>query len=203
MPPKPPTNFDSRELDKAILAYAAAAKIAAKEAVDYAARQIAQHAQKETVLITGRGKRGRAATVAQAKREQLQLLRERILEQGRPRKYKSRRYLSKKARKESFRVAKQRQGELAAGWNAAIAATGGKYASAWTKRHGKKHGAFSQKTTVNKTLATIGFSSSDRHETRGILPIIAKLAAKKAMHGMKTAAEKIAKAAARKARKRH
>ena len=217
-------NFDSRQLDKTILSYALAAKISAKEAVNYAARQVAQHAQKETVLITGRGNRGRASSVAQAKREQQELWRSWILNMGFPRmtywphhrfsawKQKSiksaamRKHwfsyrMNQKDRKRYFTGAKKRQGELAAGWNAAIAATGGKYAASWIKRHGNKHGLFSKKSFSNRELAMITFQSDGKNESRGTLRIIAELAIKKTLVGMKNAAEKIIKNTARKARR--
>lgn len=206
-------NIDSSRLNSVIAGYAAATKKSAREAVDYAARQVAQHAQKETVLIVGRGNRGRASTVAQAKREQIALWEPWILKMGFPRmgythhrftawRQKSaksaamRRYwfskrMSQKERKRYFAVAKKRQGEFAAGWNAAIAATGGKYAAAWVKRHGNKHGDFSHKVSANGEFATIKFQTDGKHESRGQLRIIADLAIKKTMHGMKIAAEKI------------
>ena len=225
MPPKPPVHVDSRQLDKTILSYALAAKISAKEAVNYAARQVAQHAQKETILVTGRGHKGRASTVAQAKREQQELWKSWILGMGFPRmtywphhrftawKQKSSKStamrqhwfsfrMSQKDRKRYFSVAKKLQGRLAAGWNAAIAATGGKYAAAWVKRHGNIHGTFTRKNFENRELALIKFGMDDRGDSRGVLRVIAELAIKKTLVGMKNAAERIIKNTARKTRRR-
>lgn len=43
---------------------------------------------------------------------------------------------------------------LAAGWNAAIAATGGKYAAAWVRRHGNINGTFTRKIIKNTARKT-------------------------------------------------
>lgn len=218
-----PASIDVRQLDKALVRYASAVKISAKEAVRYAARQVAQHAQKETVLITGRGNKGRASTVAQAKREQQELWRSWILGMGFPRmgythhrhtgwrkksyasanmrSYWFRQRMGQKERNRYFSIAKKLQGELAAGWNAAIAETGGKYAAAWVKRHGNKHGAFVKKSFSVRELVIIVFQSNGKHDTRGSLRTIAELAVKKTIAGMKTAAEKIIKNPARKVRR--
>lgn len=206
-------NVDSRKMNAAVAGYAAAMKISAKEALDHAARQVAQHAQKETILITGRGNKGRASTVAQAKREQQELWRSWIVRMGFPRmgythhrhtawreksatsanmrSYWFSKRMAKRERVKYFAEAKRRQGELAAGWNAAVAATSGKYAAAWVRRHGPKHGDFTRKTFSGKELAVISFQSDGKHETRGMLRTIAELAIKKTMHGMKNAVEKI------------
>lgn len=72
-------------LSSALVRYAAATKSSVAEVVDYAARQVAQHAQKETILVTGRADRGRASSVAQAKREQIEFWRSWILNMGFPR----------------------------------------------------------------------------------------------------------------------
>lgn len=222
---KPSITYDYKKLASVIAGYAAATRISVKEAVRYAARQVAQHAQKETILITGRGIRGRASTVAQAKREQQERWQSWILVMGFPRmgwsdrrftawkakSYKSmamrqhwfKKRMPERERKRYFSVAKKLQGRLAAGWNAAIGATGGKYAAAWVKRHGNLFSKYeeSQSSYQNGFLAEITFVNR-LGKTQSIpLRDIAELAVKKTMHGMKNAVEKIIKNTARKKRR--
>lgn len=222
--------IDTRGLGAAIIKYSAAAKMSIAEAIEHAARQVAQHAQKETVLQTGRGTRARASTAAQAKREQIELWKTWILKMGFPRMgYSSHRKTDWRARsmkspalreywfshrmpsvkglkgkakksavagargklgnnqgktrEEFFAEAKRRQGELAAGWNKAIEATGGKYVAGWVKRHGGVHGMFSRRITEQKAFAKITFEVS-KVGSRGELRGIAQLAVKKTLHGL-------------------
>lgn len=226
-------------LAAAVMRYAAAARLSAEQVVAYAARQVAQHAQKETILVAGRGDRGRASTVAQAKRDQLELWRSWVLTMGFPRmgrihhrktdwrrgsltKTALRDYWfrqrmpsaagkkgrAKKAaeasaaaagtrtREQYFAEAKRRQGELAAGWNAAIDATGGKYAAAWVRRHGDVHGKFAKKVASVGASAVITFEGT-KDGSRGSLASVAALAVKKTEQGLRKSAEAILRAALR------
>ena len=52
------------------------------------------------------------------------------------------------------------------------------YASAWVKRHGNIHGAFTRKNFENRELAQTKFGMDDRGDSRGVLRVIAELAIK-------------------------
>lgn len=225
------SQIDDRALRKALSRYAAAAGTTVREAVSYAAKIAAQHAQKETILRTGRGNAGKAASVAAAKRDQLEKWRAWILVMGFPRMsramhrytdWKGRsmqsaamrrawfaarmpstaglkgrakraateaaRRSGKRTREAYFAEAKRRQGELAAGWNAAIAGTKGRYAASWVKRHGALHGWFNRRGRTNVETAEIVFQGT-QHGSRGSLRVIAELAVKRTRAGLeKTAA---------------
>lgn len=137
--------------------YAAALGRSAEEAVRQAAKIYAQNAQKETVLQTGRGRSGRAGSVGQARREQLEALKRRILaERSSRRKSLSapRRHLSKVETSPYFRAVRARIGELASAWNAALLATNGKFV-AGTRKHGTAHGSFNFKKTAAGAEAVV------------------------------------------------
>lgn len=140
--------------------YAAATRKAVGEVVRDAARLFAQNAQKETLLQTGRGKKGRATSIAVARAEQRAALERRIIEERLHRRKNlsdPKRYLAKGEIRAYARAVKRRTGELAAAWNATLAATGGKYA-AGTRKHGTEHGDFSFRENATGAMATVSAS---------------------------------------------
>ncbi len=170
--------IDEKNLIASLARYAAASGKGSSEAVAYAARQIARNAQLETVLQTARGSRSRAPTVSAAKKEQTAAWEHRIISPKKqlmstragakmrypgmrlPRKklaaallHSSR--LSTSEAKTYIRQAKTRQGELAAAWNAALLAAGGKPVAQYIARHGAKHGSYKLDETPENITATI------------------------------------------------
>jgi len=109
------------------------------------------------------------------------------------------------ARQAYYEPAPDRQGELAAGWNSGILASGGKPVAEYISRHGKKHGEFSQEIKRTSATATATF-----HEKRGTfggvhghLEIFAKAGIRRAETAMKNAIErKLSADCARLARKK-
>ena len=149
-------------LKKTLDFYAKAARKASGEIAARAAQLFAQNAQKETLLQTGQGKRGRASSFSVAARNQKEALRKRILEQRlkrRARRSSRKVYLSKAESLKHWREVKSRLREIAAPFTAAIIATGGKIQTSKLKKIGAKHGSF--RTLKNAggriTSATVSF----------------------------------------------
>ena len=154
--------IDFEQFQKLLSIYAAATGRAADDVVRQSSKIFAQNAQKETILQTGRGKAGRASSVASARREQLEALKRRIVENHlRRRKNISapRKYLAKNEISPYLRAVRARVGELASAWNATLIATGGKFA-AGTRKHGTKHGDFFLKKNPHGAEATIVVKTS-------------------------------------------
>ena len=161
------TLIDSSGLDRAIARTLIATRESASDIVDYAANSFVREVVPLTIRTTARRQgTGLAASVATARWEHTEYLRERIVgkrlkrwghfsRSGRntPAYWKSI-HLSKKESRKYFATAKRRQGELAAGWNAAATATNAKVPS-FVKRHGNVHGTYSKSVSPDSVISEI------------------------------------------------
>lgn len=181
---------ETGRLDASIPRIIAATKASANDVINYLAGRFAAEAITLTVCGTGRPKgAGKAEKPSQAKKEHDAYLKNLILEKhlkrwghfSRSGRNASGRYdllLSEKETKAYYRKAKARQGELAAGWNAAMIATAATYPSgtSFVKRHGNVHGTFSRRVAPASVIAHITWEHSKG--THGNMESISAMALK-------------------------
>lgn len=181
---------ETSRLDAIMPALLAKSRASAGEVIDYLAARFVREVIALTVCGTGRPKgAGKAEKPSQARKEHDAYLKNLILDKrlkrwghfSRSGRNASGRYdlhLSKKETKAYYRKAKRRQGELAAGWNAAMIATAATYpaGTSFVKRHGNVHGTFSRRVAPLSVIADIKWEHSKG--THGNMESISAMALK-------------------------
>ena len=201
-------SIDSSGLDRAIARVFVTTQESANDIVDYAANRFVTEVAGLTIRGAGRRQgAGLAASVAAAKREHTEYLREHILKKrlrrwgsfSRPGRLTSAQWqslhLSRKESKKYFAVAKRRQGELAAGWNAAAQATKAKVPS-FVKKHGLVHGTYAKRVFPDSVISEIrwGHHKGDH----GNMKVFSQMALKNVIYKLENTKTKLVAANIRK-----
>lgn len=168
-------DVETSRLDAIMPSLIAKSRASAGEVVDYLAARFVREVIALTVRSTGRPKgAGVASTAAEARREHTAYLEARIREKrllrwgafsrsGRNASgFYSAIHIPKKQVKAYLREAKRRQGELAAGWNAAAAALRVNHppGTAFVKRHRTVHGSYAKTVAPASVIAHITWEHS-------------------------------------------
>lgn len=143
-------DIENALFERATQIYAEAAQKSCDEIVRDTAARLARRLLRATPPLARGNKR----------KDHTNFLRQRILEMRMPRGRLTTRKLSRPMHEATarrfFAVAKARQGEMIAGWNA-LAKLGNIKPATWISRHGNNHGTAAAKTSSTGTTAKITF----------------------------------------------